>query len=1484
MSEKIGSALVVGGGIAGMQAALDLAESGIKVYLAEKDPCIGGIMSQLDKTFPTNDCAMCTMAPRLVEIGRHKDIELLTLAELEKIEGTPGNFKVTLKRKARYVNEEKCTGCGECVEKCPVDVLSGYNTYLSKERAIYRRYPQAIPNTFAINKVGHSPCHVACPAGQKAQAYIALIREKRYEDAYKTIIKDNPFPSVCGRICKHYCEEECTRQKVDEPVSIMMLKRFVSDWAFENNIKIKNGEELENKEEKSVAVIGSGPAGLTAAEDLSQKGYRVTVFEKLPVTGGMMSVGVPEFRLPSERLDWDIRNILSERIEVKTNHTVESIDDLFKKNYSAVFIAAGTGLGKKLPIPGSDLHGVLIGTDFLRAVALEEKVDIGGRVLVLGGGNVAVDVARTLIRFGAKSVQTSCLESKEKMPADSWEIEDAEDEGIVFFPARSFLKIITMDGRITGVKCVKVDFRGFDENGKLDMDIISGTEHIIEADTVIFAIGQAPDLSFIDGEIELTKGRTIKVDANTLRTSRAGVFAGGDVVSGTKFIVDAVAAGHRAAISIDLYLNGKDLSKLDHDIFQPDLYRVDLNNEEITDKIRSREKRQQIKKIDKEELKTFKEVQKGLDEEEALKEAGRCLNCSICSECLQCVITCGTDAIEHDMTQEYYTSLNVGAVILASGSKLVDPDLKKEYGYNRFPNVVSSLQFERILSPSGPYTGKILRPSDNKAPRRIAFIQCVGSRDSKNSYCSSICCMAATKAAVIAMEHEKNLECTIFFIDLRAHGKGFEDYYKRAREMSVRYIRSRPSSLKEEPKTGNLQIVYQNEDNDMREEVFGLVVLSIGFQEASGRNNYEDKLGIKFNNKDFCWTEQYEPVDTNREGIFASGTFTGPKDIPESILQASAASSKVIEMLADVRGSLIKPKEYPPERDTTGELPRIGVFICHCGKNIAGVVNVPDVRDYTTDLPDVVYAEDNLYTCSTDTALRIKKAIDEEKLNRVIVASCSPRTHEVLFQETLKESGLNPYFFEMANIRDQCSWAHMHEPEKATLKAKDLVRMAVAKARLLEPLYPEKMKVNQNALVIGGGIAGMNAALSFARFGVKTYLVERENELGGNFRRVLFSLNGEEPKKILQDLLKTVYDNKNIEIITACKVAEVNGSVGKFKSIIGKDEDLREIEHGIIVVATGAREYKPATGEYLYGEDNNVLTQLELEEKLSNDTQTFIHRVKTVVMIQCVGVRNENHSFCSRICCLQAVKNALKIKEFNPRVNVFILYRDIRTYGFFEIYYREAREKGVVFIRYEDNLKPDIFKHNSRIGVKIKDAVLKEDLLITADSVILSTGTIPNEENEEISKLLKISLSKDKFFLEKHLKLFPVDCATPGIFICGLAHYPTTIEESIMSAKAAAVSAFKIISKDERELEAKISCVLDENCDGCAYCIEPCPNDAVALLEYRYQNAIKKTVEVNSSLCEGCGVCMATCPKKGIYVKNFRPEQIMAQIEAALGV
>jgi heterodisulfide reductase subunit A len=998
MTKKIGATLVVGGGIAGIQASLDLADAGFKVYLLDKSPSIGGTMAQLDKTFPTNDCSMCILAPKLVGAGRHPNIQIITHGDIQKVSGEAGNFEVTMLRKARYVNEDKCNGCGVCAQRCPIEVPNEFDEKVGVRKAIYVPFPQAVPLKYSID------------------------------------------------------EENC----------------------------------------------------------------------------------------------------------------------------------------------------------------------------------IKCELCQNLCRAGA------------------------------------------------------VDFN------------------------------QKPE--------------TINLD--------------------------------------------------------------------------------------------------------------------------------------------------VGAIILATGFEEFDPHLKSGYGYGRYPNVVSSIEFERILSASGPFGGKIIRPSDGRVPRKIAFIQCVGSRDDQvgNNYCSSACCMYAIKEAVIAKEHNPHLQCTIFFMDIRAYGKEFDEYYERAmREYGVRFVRSRVSNVEEKPETHNLIVRHVVEEKPTDEE-FDLVVLSVGMEPPKNAEELAKVLDIELNKYNFCATETFSPVETSRPGIYVCGAFASPKDIPESVAQASGAAAKAAAIIASERGKLTAAKEYPPERDVSNEEPRIGVFVCHCGINIGGIVNVPEVVEYAKTLPNVVCAEHNLYTCSQDTQKTICEKIKDKGLNRVVVASCTPRTHEPLFRETVREAGLNIYLFEMANIRDQCSWVHMHEPREATEKAKDLVRAAVAKARLLNTLPKPMINVTPVGLIIGGGLAGMTAAIELARQGFEVHLVEKAKELGGYLRNIHYILGSEDPQEKLKAIIKEASENEKIHVHLNTEVSDIKGYIGNFKTTLNENGEKKEIDHGIIIVATGAVEYKPK--EYFYGKDERVLTQHELEEKLANGH----FKAKTVVMVQCVGSRNEERPNCSRICCAQAVKNALKIKELSPETDVYVLYKDVRTYGFKEDYYRDAASKGVLFICYGDETKPEVSQENGHLQVSFFEPVFKEWIQIEPDLLVLSVATIPNPDNKHIAEMLKVPLTHEGFFLEAHMKLRPVDFATDGVFLCGMAHSPKFIDESIAQACASAARAATVLSKKALEMEGSIANVNDDLCGGCRICEALCEYGAIEMKE----NSGKLRSHVIEALCKGCGVCGSACPTGAINMGHFTDKQILAQVRAAL--
>ncbi len=1493
----VGAALVVGGGIGGMQAALDLAGGGIKVYLAERKPAIGGVMAQLDKTFPTNDCAMCTMAPRLVEIGRHKDIELLTLSEVERVEGEAGNFKVTLKKQARFIDETKCTGCGACVTACPVTLPSEFDQGLADRKAIFRPFPQAVPNVFSISRRGAAPCQAACPVHQDGQGYVTLIAQGRFEEALQVILRDNPLPSICGRICTHPCTAACTRAGVDDPLNLPALKRFITDYL--PNYKLPQPTVADRPER--VAIVGSGPAGLVCAYQLRQLGYRPTIFEALPIAGGMLAVGIPSFRLPRPMLNAELDRLRAIGIEILVNTPIGraiTFDEL-RKSFAAVFIAIGAHIERKLSIPGEDLPGVIGGVEFLRKLNLEKTsldkpTTPGQHVLVVGGGNSALDAARTALRCGAAEVTIVYRRTRAEMPADPREINDAQSEGIklLFLTApKSFRP--GADGRVAALECQKMKLGKRDASGRPAPDPIPGSEFVIPCDAVIVTIGQLPDAKALGARLglETTKWGTLKADPLTLETGMTGVFAGGDCVTGPDVVINAKLAGKKAARSIDRWLNH-------HDLRQGRELEGPYRTEYVVDTTGVLMQRQiHMQALDPETRgKTFAEVHVGFTADEAIAEAKRCLACGICCDCHLCETECQAHAIDYTQ-KDQQLELNVGAIVLAPGYETYDAHLSKDLGYGRFPNVLTSVEFERIMSASGPYSGHILRPHDRKEPKRIAFLQCVGSRNSEHDYCSSVCCMYATKEAIIAKEHlGEGLQCDIYFMDMRAFGKGFEQYYQRAQDLGVRYIRSRVPMIAEVPGSRNLIVKYLGEDDKKLSAEYDLVVLSVGMQPPKEVKALADRFGIALNEFNFCKTSAFTPAQSSRDGVYVAGPFVEPKDIPETVMQASAAAAQALSLLRGSRGALIRPKVYPPEKDVTQEDARIGVFVCHCGTNIAGVVNVPDVVEYAKTLPNVVYAENNLYTCSNDAQDRIKEKIAEHSLTRVVVASCTPRTHEPLFRNTMAEAGLNPYLFEMANIRDQCSWVHMHEPEQATKKSKDLVRMAVAKSRLLKPLQRHQLRIEKSALVIGGGLSGMTAALSLAQQGYDAYLVEKESELGGHLRHVHYLLSGENPRAELERITSEVRQNGKVHVLTDSAIDNIEGSIGNFKTRISSKGQIRKITHGVVIVATGGEQYQPQ--EYLHGQDDRVITQRELETRLAADSgflkpnrngNGFLkHKgnvpAKTVVMIQCVGSRDADHPYCSRVCCADAIKNALRIKTLSPETHVYILYRDIRTYGFKENYYTRARQQGIAFVRYDEQRKPEVSTNSHGLNVAVFDRTLGMPFTISADLVVLSAGIHPNEDNRRIAQLLKVPLNSEGFFLEAHMKLRPVDFMTDGVFLCGLAHSPKTLEESILQAQAASARASTILAKDSIELEATISQVMDEKCDGCAYCVDTCPYKAITLLEYMWQGSVKKVVETNESICKGCGCCQATCPKEGVLIQGFTLEQIRAQIEAALEV
>ncbi len=713
-------------------------------------------------------------------------------------------------------------------------------------------------------------------------------------------------------------------------------------------------------------------------------------------------------------------------------------------------------------------------------------------------------------------------------------------------------------------------------------------------------------------------------------------------------------------------------------------------------------------------------------------------------------------------------------------------------------------------------------------------------------------------------------------MDMRTYGKDFETYYNRAREeQGVRFVRSRIHSIEEDPKTHDLVLKYVEENGDIQEEIFDMVVLSVGMETPEALINTADQLEIKLDKDNFVQTAAFNPIQTSREGIYVCGGFQEPKDIPYSVMEASAAACEAKADLSEARGTLVKEKTYPQEKDVSSEEPRIGVFVCNCGTNIGGIVDVPKVGEYARTLPGVIYVEENLFTCSQDTQEKMKEAIERESLNRVVVAACTPRTHEPLFQETLKDAGLNKYLFEMANIRNQCSWVHSKEKEEATQKAQDLVRMAVARAQLIQPLPQPTIPVNDKALVIGGGITGITAALGLADQGFHTYLIEQSAELGGNALKLIDTWRGDEIPGRLKDLIRQVQDHPLIDVFAESTVKEASGFIGNFETTISSNGTDRTIKHGAVIVAVGAEEYKPT--EYRYGEDKRVLTNLDLDTAISSNDKS-VTGAKTVVFIQCVGSRESERPYCSKVCCTHSIKSALRLKKMNPEVDIFILYRDIRTYGQREELYREARSRGVVFIRYSMEQKPQVEKSGQEISVIAKDLILGRNIIISPDIVVLASAIVPRD-NVTLAQMYKLSLNEDGFFMEAHAKLRPVEFASEGIFLAGMAHFPKPIEESIAQAKAAASRASVVLSKENLMVEGVVSNVNEIMCRGCGTCEETCPYGAIALVE---RDDGKTVAHVQEALCKGCGSCAVACPTGAASIFHYDDQEVLTMVEAAL--
>ncbi len=852
-------------------------------------------------------------------------------------------------------------------------------------------------------------------------------------------------------------------------------------------------------------------------------------------------------------------------------------------------------------------------------------------------------------------------------------------------------------------------------------------------------------------------------------------------------------------------------------------------------------------------------------------------------KCDICTGVCQPDAIDFRQTAEKI-EISVGTIILAAGISPFDPAVVDEYGYKKYQNVVTSMDYERLLSATGPYQGEILRATDRKHPQKVAWLQCVGSRKvtpGENSYCSGVCCTYTQKQVILTKDHEAEAECTVFHNDIRAIGKDFERYYQRAEDLDgVRFIRSYTSVVREIPETGNVVVRYATPDEGVKEEEFEMVVLSVGLNPPADHQRLAETFGIGLNAHGFPQTPPENPMATSRPGIFVSGGMQGPVDIPESVFSASGAGSQCGEVLHFRRGKLTREKTYPPERDSTREEPRIGVFVCHCGANIGSVVNVPSAVEYAWTLPNVVHAQEQLFSCATNAVREITDLAEEKGLNRVVIAACSPRTLEELFRDTLREAGLNQYYLEMANIREQCSWVHSKEKEAATRKSKDIIRMSVARAAHLEPLQEFDLPVNKTTLVVGGGIAGMTCALSIANQGYMVHLVEKEKRLGGMARRIHATLEGMDVQTYLDGLTKSIYKNPMIHVSHEAVIRNVSGYVGNFTTIVESQGRVKKIDHGAAVIAIGADVYQPA--EYLYGEDERVLTHLELGEKIVGKDEAVVN-AESLVMIQCVGCRNEDRNYCSRVCCSHAIKNALKLKETKPGMAIYILFRDMRTYGFKEDYYREAADKGVNFIQYSPEDAPQVETGKNEAGqpclkVSVPDLILGNRLELDADILSLAAAVVPSSTTKEIAGMFRVTLNPDQFFKEAHVKLRPVEFAADGVFLCGMAHYPKHIEEAVNQAYGAAGRVLTMMSHDTVVASGSVAGVEEYDCVSCGACITACTYDAIEFCD----TPKGKKARVNPILCKGDGLCVAKCPTSAIALKHFTDEALLSQIDAAV--
>ncbi len=1439
--------------------------AGFKVYLADRKPNIGGNMAQLDKIFPTNDCSMCVMAPKLVEVGKNPNIELLMNSEVFRLEGEPGHFRATLRTRPRRVVPERCTSCTSCSAACPLEVGNVYNEEMSLRSAAFINFPQAIPSTYMIDRQ-LSPCIYTCPINLNARDYIGLIAEGKFFEALDLVRDKLPFPGIIGRICAHPCENACLRGKeVDQPIAICALKRFLADYEIGRREPLLPA--IAPEKNKTAAVIGAGPAGLTCAVELRKAGYRVTIFDANEQPGGMLYAGVPAYRLPRDVLAREFslagRMGVELRMNTRIGRDVPLADVL--DSFDSAFIASGAHGRRKLGLLNEDAHGVLSALDFLKDINTGKDVTLGKRAFVVGGGNVAMDTAITLRRLGVPDVHIVALEKWEDMPAHRWEIDQAIEESIVFHNAWGPLTILARDGRVTGMELARCT-RVFNSKGAFDPVYDTSNTVTFDMDMLILVIYETIDTAYLSASptIERHEDGRVKVDPVSLETTHTGVFAGGNAVTGPRSAIDAMAQGKRAAESMVRFLEGRDL--LEGRLAEDDKI-LDEVPFPVEHAVRANIPRTAIA-----DRTGFLETVGTLDEKSAVEEAKRCLSCRRCLGCGICEEFCKPEAIDYNEGPAERV-LDIGSIIIACGFDEFDSAAMKEFGYHAFDNVLSSVDYERVLSATGPTGALVMRPSDGRIPRKIAFIQCVGSRNKENPYCSSICCMFAMEEAIISKEHHRDIEPTIFYMDTRTFGKGYDEHYERARsEYGVRYIRSAISKIYEDPGTKDLDITYTSPDGALVTETFDLVVLAVGLRPSKQLGGLTRIMSVESNDYGFVGTEPLTPLAASRPGIYVCGGSAAPRDISETVVEGSAAACQAASPLSGERWKNITVPSLPDERDITGQDPRIGVFICNCGVNIGGIVDVPAVRDYASELPDVAFAEQFLFTCSQDTQEKIKNIIHEQKLNRVIVASCSTRTHEPIFRSLIRDAGLNKYLFEMANIRDQCSWVHMHDRNEATLKAKDLVRMAVANAHHIEPLVEKTLPVEKSALVVGGGIAGMTAALSIADQGFPVHLVEKEGRLGGNLNNIFTIVDAVDVQEFLGDTIRKVTSHMNIKVHMDTEVIGSGGFRGNFQTEVmtrGRSAP-EEIRHAVTILATGASEMKP-DGLYLYGKDDRVMTQLQLEAGLTAGT---LPEPGVCVMIQCVGSRSEQRQYCSRVCCITAIKNAMTMKLRWPDTQIIIMFRDMMSYGFSEKYYKAARHMGIRFLRFSDDNPPAVEKRDDRVQVRCFDTALRETAEFRADRVVLSSAVVPND-TAGLAGIFKLPRTRDGFFHEAHMKLKPIDFATDGFYMAGTCHAPKNISETIVQALGAAGRALTTLARDSITVDAMIARVDADACAACLTCVRTCPFGVPFIND-------EGSAEIDASKCKGCGTCAAECPAKAIDLMHSRDVQILAKVKVAV--